>query len=245
MEQISRFPSLVARGLFLRTDAYEEMRGIRRPVLNGLALIVLVGVIIALAGLVGTLLEWASSPDPKAVQVAVYEGLIEMPWYRQQIQMMPGFADQFKRWYDLGWTILDQVVVPNPLSAAGNIVLIPLGLTVNWLIYGLLAHFFARLLQGQASLGQTLGFTALAVAPNLLRVAEVIPFVSVGGVVGTWVLISRYVALKQAHHLTWGRALGATLLPLLVLGLLGLILAGIGLAIGGTLARQLLGGALQ
>ncbi len=242
MEHLSLFTPLVGHALFLRTDAYEAMRDIRRPVLNGLAIVVVIGFIVALAGLVGTLLEWASTPDMQAVQQAVYEGLINMPWYRQQVQMMPDFADQFRRWYDLGWTIMRRVVAPNPLSAAGNIVITPLALVVNWLIYGLLAHFFARLLQGQAGLGQTLGFTALALSPHLLRVADVFPYLSVGGVVGTWVLISRYVALKQAHHLTWGRALAATVLPLMIVGLLGIILAAIGLAISGTLVSQLAGG---
>jgi hypothetical protein len=67
----------------------------------------------------------------------------------------------------------------------------------------------------------------------------------VGGVVGTWVLICRYVALKQAHRLTWGRAFWATVLPILVLGLVGLILAGVGVAIASTLASQIFGGGVK
>jgi hypothetical protein len=242
MQHVSNFADLVAGGLFLRPRAYEDMRQVRNPFLQGLLIVAVIGLIVALAALVGTLLEWAASPDMAAVQDTVYAGLTRMPWYRQQLGLMPGFAAEFKRWYDLGWTFARSVFAPNPGSAAANIILAPLGLVVGWLVYGLLAHLFARLLRGEAQLGQTLGCTALAVAPYLLKVAEVLPFLAVGGVVGTWTLISRYLALKQAHRLTWGRAFWATVLPLLVLGLLGVILAGLGVAVFGTLASQFLGG---
>jgi hypothetical protein len=242
MQRISGFADLVAGGLFLRTRAYEDMRQAPSPFGQGLLIVVAIGLIIALAALVGTLLEWAASPDMPAVQETVYTGLTQMPWYREQLGLTPDFAAEFKRWYDLGWSFARSFLAPNPGSAAANIILTPLGLVVSWLIYGLLAHFFARLLRGEAHLGQTLGCTALALAPHILKAAEVVPFLAVGGVVGTWTLLGRYLALKQAHRLTWGRALGATLLPLLVLGLLGVLLAALGVALFGTLASQFLGG---
>ncbi len=243
MEQLSRFVGLVPRALFLRTEAYEEMREARHPFGAGLLIIVVVGVIVAFAGLAGTVLEWASSPDMGRVQDVVYDGLIEMPWYREQIARTPDFADTFEQWYERGWTFARMFGSTNLGSAAGNIILAPVGLIVRWLIYGLLAHIFARLLKGEAELGQTLGCTALAVGPQVLRVVELLPFLSVGAVVGTWTLICRYVALKQAHRLTWGRAFWATVLPILVIWLIGLILAGLGVAIGVTLASQYFGGA--
>jgi hypothetical protein len=245
MDQFSRFAGLAGRALFLRTDAYEEMREARNPFVTGLLIIVIVGLIIAFAGLVGTVLEWASSPDMGAVQDVVYQGLIKMPWYQEQIALMPDFANTFKEWYERGWSFARLFGSTSLGSAAGNIILTPLGLIIGWLIYGLLAHFFARLLKGEANLGQTLGCIALAVGPQVLKAAEVLPFVSVGGVVGTWVLICRYVALKQAHRLTWGRAFWATVLPILVLGLVGLILAGMGVAIASALASQFFGGGVR
>lgn len=242
MERLSYLPGLVTRALFLRTDAYEDVRQARNPLVQGMLIIVIVGVVIAFAGLVGAVLEWASSPDIEVVQEVVYEGLTRMPWYQEMLDVSPDFADMYKRWYEWGWTLARTLGASNPGSAAGNIILTPLGLLVRWLIYGLLAHLFARLLKGEANLGQTLGGTALAVAPQILNVAAVFPFVGVGGVVGTWTLLCRYAALKHVHRLTWGRALGATLLPTLVLWLIGLILAGIGAAIFGALAPQFLGG---
>jgi hypothetical protein len=233
----------VASALFLRTDAYEEMRGARSPFLTGLIIIVVVGVIIAIAALVGTALEWASSPNLGDVQETVYQGIIQMPWYQETLRLVPGYDEMFRQWYELGWTLGRAFGDSSPGSALGGLVLTPLSLVIGWLVYGLLAHLFARLLKGEATLSQTLGCTALAVAPQLLKLTELVPYVAVGGVVGTWVLICRYAALKQAHRFTWGRAFWATVLPFVALWLLALILAAIGVLAFGAFASVLLGGA--
>jgi hypothetical protein len=243
MQQISRSAGLVAGALFLRTDAYEELREARSPFLKGLIIIVVVGVIIALAVLVGTALEWASSPNLADIQEVVYEGITQMPWYEETLQAVPGYDKIFQQWYDLGWTLGRMAGPSSPSSALGSLVLTPLSLVIGWLIYGLLAHLFAKLLKGEATLSQTLGCTALAVAPQVLKLTELLPYVAMGGVVATWTLICRYVALKQAHRFTWGRAFWATVLPLLALWVLGLILAALGVLVFGTLASVLLGGA--
>jgi hypothetical protein len=243
MLPISRWLGLVAGALFLRTDAYEEVREARSPFLTGLVLIVVVGVIVALAALVGTALEWASTPNLADIRGVIYEGLTQMPWYQDNLKMAPDFEQMFQQWYDLGWTLGPSLGGGSLGSALGNLVLSPLTLVILWLVYGLLAHLFARLLKGEATLSQTLGCTALAVAPQLLKLTELLPFVAVGGVVGTWTLICRYLALKQVHRFSWGRAFWATILPLVTLWLVGLILAAIGVLVFGTLASALLGGA--
>ncbi|GAB4548179.1 MAG: Yip1 family protein [Anaerolineae bacterium] len=243
MLPISRWLGLVGGALFLRTDAYEEIREAHSPFLTGLILIVAVGVIIALAALVGTALEWASTPNLADMRQVIYEGLTRMPWYQDNLRMVPDFDQMFRQWYDLGWTLGLSLGGGSFGSALGNLVLTPLTLVVGWLVYGLLAHLFARLLKGEATLSQTLGCTALAVAPQLLKLTELLPFVTVGGVVGTWTLICRYLALKQAHRFTWGRAFWAAILPMVTIWLVGLILVAIGILVFGTLASALLGGA--
>ena len=101
-----------------------------------------------------------------------------------------------------------------------NIVLFPVGMILLWLVWGVVAHLAARLLGGKGTLSQTLGATALAEAPQLLSLVTVIPFVVVGGVIGTWQMICRYTALKTVHGLSWQRAVVATLLPAIVFGIL-------------------------
>ncbi len=242
MQQISRFAGLVTRALFLRTDAYEEMREARNPFVEGLFIIVIVGVIIAVAGVVGNTLEWASSPDGAAIQDILYDGLTSMPWYQQlEHDVGPEFTDQFQTMWDTEWRIIGYLA-PTPVSSLASIVTIPLRLIICWLIYGLLAHLFARLLGGEASLSQTLGCTALAVTPQVLNLAGLLPSVAMGGVVATWTLICRYVALKQAHRFTWGRAFWATVLPRLALWLQLLIGTGMGAVIFSALVPWFFGG---
>jgi hypothetical protein len=201
---------------FLSETPYAETRESSNPVLRGLGIIILVALIVALVGLVGTTLEWATTPNMSAIQATVLENLQKMPWY-QELQHDAGFRAEFSRWYDLGWRIFPYLFdAPNIGVAASQIILLPLRLTLAWVLYGLVSHLCARLLGGQGSIGQTLGCTALAVAPQLLNVATIFPYLVIGGVVGTWTLFCRYVALKTCHRLTWGRTLTATLLPYVV-----------------------------
>jgi len=230
MERISHFAGLVARGLLLQTDAYEEMREARNPFVEGLFVILVVGVLIALAAVVGSTLEWASSPPLAAIEQQVYDGITAMSWFQElQREVGPEFLEQFQAQWDWNWRIAN-TLVPTPLTSLSGIISTPLRLILGWLIYGLLAHVFARWLGGEGNLGQTLGTTALAVAPEILNLAGFLPFVLVGGVVGTWGLICRYVALKEAHGLGWARAFWATVLPRLVLGLLAALAFGLAIA---------------
>jgi hypothetical protein len=208
---------LAWEALFLSEEPYAEMRESANPAVRGLGLIALIAVAVALVGLVGTTLEWATSPNMGDIQRTVLEGLKKMPFY-QDMQDNPEFREQFQWQFDLQWRIMSQVAGGNIAGAASRIVLLPLGMAFTWLLYGVVAHLFARLLGGQGGLGQTLGCTALAVTPQLLNLATFFPYLVVGGVVGTWTLLSRYVALKTCHRLTWTRALGATLLPYVALG---------------------------
>jgi hypothetical protein len=208
---------LTWEALFLSEEPYAEMREGSNPAVRGLGLVVLIALAVAVVGLVGTTLEWATTPSMGDIQRIVWEGIQKMPWY-QEMESDPQFRELMQKQFAMGWRIFPQLFgAPNVPSAALRIVLLPLGLVLTWLLYGVVAYLFARLLGGQGGLGQTLGCTALAVAPQVLNLATFFPYLVVGGVVGTWTLLCRYVALKTCHRLTWTRALGATLLPYVAL----------------------------
>ncbi|MGD2205321.1 MAG: Yip1 family protein [Anaerolineae bacterium] len=212
--------------LLFNTDAYEEMRTADNPVVKGLILIVVVGVVIALLGLVGTAIEWASTPDLGAIKDTIFRYMPQMPWWDEALRGLPDFPRQFKEWYDLGWQIFPRVFgAPNVGGAALSIITTPLGLVIRWLVYGLLAYLFARWLGGTADFSETLGVLALAVAPQALNVLTLLPFVELGSLVSVWGLLCAYFGLKTAHRLSWDRAVWATLLPF-TLALVLLLLAG-------------------
>ena len=229
---------LAWEALFLSQEPYAEMRDSPNAVLRGLGIVCLVAVAVALVGLVGTTLEWATTPDMRDVQQVVWEGIQQMDWYRE-LQDNPEFREQFEQQFDLGWRIFPNMFgASNVAAAAVRIVLLPLRLVLTWALYGVVVYLFARMLGGQGNLGQTLGCTALAVAPQLLNLATFFPYVVVGGVVGTWVLLCRYVALKTCHHFRWGRALAATLLPYVALAVVVSFFA----CLGGVVGALIFGG---
>ena len=224
--------------LLFKESAYEEMRTTDNAVVKGLLIIVVVGVVIALCGLIGTGLELASTPDLGEIQERVLFWMQQMPWYQEIAAQDPDFAGMFQRYYETGWSVFpDLFGAANLGSAAAGIITIPLGLVIRWLIYSLVAYLFARWLGGTGDLGETLGVLALAVAPQALHVFNLIPFVSLGNLTAIWGILIAYMGLKTVHNLSWGRALWATLLPfLLAVAILSLI---------GCLSTAVLGAAIR
>jgi hypothetical protein len=235
MRELAR---LVWEALFLSEAPYAEMRDSPRPALRGLGLVALVAAAVALVGLVGATLEWATSPSLADIQRTVLEGIQRMPWY-EQMQDNQEFRQMFQQQWDMSWRIFPQLFgASSVLSGALRIVTLPVGLAFTWFLYGIVAHVCARLLGGQGSAGQVLGCTALAVAPQLLNLVTFFPYVVVGGVVGTWVVLCRYVALKTCHRLTWNRALAATLLPYVALA----VVIASAACLGGVVVSLFVGG---
>lgn len=221
--------------LFLKEAPYLNMGRVERPAVRGLVLVVLIALIGALAGLVGTTFEWATTPKMSAIKEVVFEELQQMPWYRQM--RSPEFEAQFRYQYDLGWQIFPRLFgAPDFGSATLALVASPLMLVIRWLLYGVFAYAFVRLLGSEGDIARVLGSTALAFAPQALKWVDVFPYAHVGGVVAIWTLACRYMALKAGLRLPWRRALGAAVLPYVVLILpLGLLLGvgGLMLVIGG------------
>jgi len=228
------------RALFLREDAYEEMRDTPGPFGRGLLFIILLGAIVAAIGLVGATLEWATTPDIGQLGQAVMQSWMQGPWVQG---IPPEDLSYVRQIFDTTFNVMKNFT-PNPVMGLINIVLNPLGLVIVWLVYGLLAHLFARLLGGQASLGQTYGTTALAVSPVALNVFKVLPYVQIGGL-AVWGTVCNYLAIKSAHQLSPARAFWATVLPFVVLFLLIIIVTIFGALIFGTFFASLVQGGIQ
>jgi hypothetical protein len=164
----------------------------------------------------------------------VFFWMQQMPFW----DMDPGAFAQFEEWYNRGWDIFPALFgAPNLGSAAGGIVGIPLGLVIRWLVYGLLAYVFARWLGGTGNLSETLGVLALAVAPQVLNVFNLIPFVELGSLVAVWGILVAYMGIKTAHGLSWSRAVWATLLPFLLVIAVLMLFGCLGTAILGVAIR--------
>lgn len=223
----------------LQEDAYNAMRDDAQRFRRALILVIAVGVLVGVTGACGRLTEWAFSPDLNMIQQIVRKHLAQMPWYTEASSSIE-FVTQFDRWYNLIWNIV-KAMAPGP-GALASIITTPLSLLIVWPVYGLLAHVAARSVGGKGSLGQTLGCTALAVAPQALNLIMILPFVSVAGI-EVWTLMCNFMALRSAHGLTTWRALAATLLPLIVIVFILALFACGGIVIAGSLLASRVGGA--
>ncbi len=223
--------SLVLRALFLDTSAYTAMRDDDNPFVEGAFLVVMVGALTALLSLVGQLIAWASTPSLAAIRDIILDVYRHQPFWAA-ITANPQAQAIFNFSWDLLWRVIPPLFgAPNPATAALNILAWPVLGLLGWLIYGLLAFGFARWLRGTGTLNQTLGTTALAVSPLLLRGLGVIPFLAVGAVLNTWQLVCRYKALRAVHRLSWQRTVWATILPFAVYLLFWLLIAVAGAAV--------------
>lgn len=209
--------------LLFKEDAYERMRGARSPVVQALVLILIIGVAVALLGVIGDVLAWATTPDLDEIRQVVLDYMMRMPWWQEMVRADPAAARIFQEWYERGWDFFPTMFgAPSIGGAFLDIIFTPVRLILYWVIYGLLAYIFARWMGGTADLSQTLGVLGLAVMPVALNALTMLPYVSLGSLVGVWSILMAYIGLKVAHKLTWAQAVWVTLLPF-ILFLAGII----------------------
>lgn len=210
--------TLLVQALLLNGAAYGAVRNDRSPFRRGLLVLLAILGIVGLARLVGLGLGLLTAPQLGSIQQIVHDFLTGLPWYAQQVTLDPQFASQFELGQTAAWDAIRVLLgVPVPLVMGGLYGLFLIATLVNWLVYGVLAHLFARWLGGQASFGQTMGVLALAYAPLLLFVVELVPgAVMPVSLVFALLLVGKFLAISQGHGLSGGYALAAVVAPYLV-----------------------------
>ncbi len=235
MLQPRTYPELIGKTLVLEAEPFVIMTEDDNPWVEGLFLTVSLGFVIGVAHLVGGLLMTATLPPAAAVQEAILQG------WRQFSQNFGASVDPVATAANLRrfWTLV------TTLSGYGGgwfrlftLITTPFLLVIQWLVSGLLVFITARALGGRGTLNQTLGATALMVAPYALSLLTVIPFVSVNNLLlTTWSLLIVYRAAEVTHELPWQRAIWVALTPiglLVILALLLSLLVSIGIFAGGA-----------
>lgn len=229
MLQPRAYPELVGKALVLDTEPFIALTDDDEPWIEGMFLTICVGFLVGVARTIGYFLTTATLPPTDSMLAAVLQS------WRQYSTTLPDEANValiesllreawamglFWNGYSGDWARLLTVITT------------PTGLLLQWLLAGGIIYAAARGLGGVGSFNQTLGATALMVAPQALRFVEIIPFAAVSQLLLTvWALLILYRAVEVVHDLPWQRALLAALTPwllLLVLALLAGLLLGIG-----------------
>jgi len=221
MLQPKTYPEMIGKALVLEAEPFVTMVEDDNPWVEGLFLTVCLGFGIGLAHLIGGLLLTASLPPADAVQAALLQGWRQFnPSLGTGIDPLTLEARLRQIWalltafsgYSGGWFRLFTLVTT------------PCGLVIQWLLSGLIVFGAARALGGRGSLNQTLGATALMVAPHVLSFLTAIPFVSVSNLLLlAWSLLITYRAAEVTHELPWERAIWVALAPFVLLVLLAIV----------------------
>lgn len=228
------FVELWLGGMFLKPQTYAYMRDRKNAAANGATYIAVIGVLTALAGIVGAGVRYAGSPSVAAIKNTVLTHIQAMPFYTQT----PGLDVAFNEGFQRVWDQFGSLFVGYPADGAGLVQLLitlltnPLWLLLTWLLYGALVHLVGRGWNRETSYGELLGPLALAASPQLLRAFELLPGGSASGVVIVlWSLVLNIFAVKAAYQTTTRRAVWGALFPILLALVLLILLLGVGVTL--------------
>ncbi len=230
MLQPKRYPQMLGQALVFEPDPALVMVDDDNPWVEGLFFTAVIGFLIGLAKLVGGLLLTATLPPSAALLESVVHMLRQIQPAGVSGAELVALEAQMRGWWPV---ITGMANIGTGWASLLWLIVTPLLFIVQWVVYGLLAHVTARLLGGQGSLSQTLGVTALAVAPRILSLFTIVPFAMITPLLfHVWGVLIAYRGLEVAHELGPRRAVIAALLPWFVLALLTLFL---GLVVIGSL----------
>lgn len=232
-EQVQHFIELWLGAMFLKQETYTYQRDKKNHFGNGLVYIGIIGVLVALAGILGAGLRYATLPSVDAIKNTVLAHLQAMPFYESL--SANGLAN-FERQYDQSWNQFGSLFLGYPTDTNGfiglmvTILTVPLGLIIGWLIYGALVHLVARSWNRETSFTELLAPLALATSPQLLNVLMIFPNTGLSGsAIALWTFICNVVAIRVAYQTTTRRAVWASLFPILLVVILviGLVVLGL------------------
>ncbi len=240
-EQVGRFVELWLDAMFLKREGYAYERERKNPFGNGLVYIAIIGVLVAITGMFGAGLRFATEPSLDAVKNTVLVHLQAMPFYSA---FDSASATAFDQGYDQWWDQSGAGALGYPADASGiaalalSLLTTPLGLIIGWLIYGALVHLIARGWNPETSFGEMLAPLALATSPHLLNILTLLPSANVSGLaVALWTLLCNVVAIRVAYQTTTRRAVWGALFPLLLLIVFLFVLVIFGIVIGASARR--------
>ncbi len=237
MLQPKHYPELLGKALVFEAEPFTTMVDDDNPWVEGLFMVVLMGLLVGLAHIFRILLTTAIMPNPDALLTALIQlsdslvstlkldastGAQLSAWVQQFVPLGTRVLGVTWTWQDFGWLILS-----------------PFLLVVQWLIFGLVTHGLAKGLGGEGRLTQTLGAVALIAAPQIFVLFTFVPFASVSRILLlVWSTLIVYRAVEVAHGLSWRKAAGVALAGPAVIILLtmfvSIIVAVIAAAVGGA-----------
>jgi hypothetical protein len=237
MIQPRNYPEFIGQSLMLEPEPFVALVDDDNPWIEGLFLTAVAGVLVGIAKLIGGWLLTASLPASASVLEVLMQGLTGSGILGQMADPVAAQAGLRQ--------VINLLFVQSGYGSGALgllvLILVPISYIGQWLYFGLVGHGIARLMGGTGTLGQSFGAMSLMVAPRILLLLTVIPFVSVGStLLLVWSTLIVFRALEVSHELGWQQAAIATVILLVGFVLLlmligGLVAGGISLWLGGVL----------
>lgn len=226
------YPELLGKALFLESEPFATLVDDDQPWVEGLSLVVMLGALVGVARFIGGLLLTASLPPAAVVWETILNG-----WQQfnsvLSLSNNPAAAEANLR--QLWWLFTVSNGYGSGWARLLTLLLTPLSLVLLWLVTASVVYLCAHALSGKGSFNQTLGATALMIAPQLLTLLQIVPFVAVSQLLLlTWSVLILYRAVEVAHELPWQRAWLVAVAPVVVIALF-LLLGGLAVSVIGAL----------
>lgn len=213
---------LIREALLFDEEAYRTLRDHASPFGRGALVLLIIVVSVAIAQAIGLALGLLTSPRIDILQDSIYDFITQMGLYNRRVEAIPDFAQQFRQIYEAIWQSIRLAGgFPSWSGTVAAAAAAVVGAYVNWLVYGLAAHWTARWFRGQASLSQFMGPLALSYAPLLLTVVLLVPGAAIAmPLVFMALLVAKYQAVKTTYGLSPFSNLAITLIPYMLIALL-------------------------
>ena len=203
------------QALLLQPEAYQPILRSEHPVRQGFRMLTALYLITGLITSLGLIFHYLTLPRVEVIQAQVGELILNSGLYQQWTVEQPALVAVLNLAYGLFWflagirigypSLLDIFLTPLSLWAMG---------LFNWVTFAIFGELIGRKLGGQAPRRAFWGALAVANAPQLLTLLNVIPGLVVpSGLLWSWTLLTSYQATQATYpQLNWRRTLSTTLL---------------------------------
>jgi hypothetical protein len=230
---------LAWRALLLQEDAYGAMLGLERPFRSGLSFLTRMLLPVALAISLGLLLDYLTMPRLEQIQNQLWPAIIQIGFIDAYLTQAPYLTNLLSLLYEILWFIIRSFGnYPSIPHIVVSILLVLVSGIFDWITYALIAQWVARWLGADFERNAFYAPMALAYAPKLLLIINLLPGLTVpAGLVRFWIFATSYQAIRGTFKLSWKRSLVVVLLPYLITTILLILSVTLGIIVGVAISQ--------
>ena len=225
---------LAWRALLLQEDCYEAMLGSERPFRRGLVFLTVLLLPVALATSLGLLLDHLTMPRLEDIQSRVFQVVTQIGFVQNYFAQSPFLANLLSLLYNLLWFVIRSFGhYPSIPHIVASLLLVVVSGVFDWITYSLIAQWVARRLGADFERNAFYAPMALAYAPALLLVANLVPGLAIPtGLARFWIFATGYQAVRATFKLSWRRSVVVVFLPYVITTILLILSLVLGIALG-------------